>query len=127
MAQAFFDRLSEHQSLSAGTTVGEQDGRTLQQWAEDLSGPPISMLHMMRDEGLDMSCRVMSQLTREMVDEADKVIVMAEADTLPGYLSPSEKTIFWDLPSIARLADNEIHEIKEQIKVRVQHLVLEVG
>ena len=127
MAQAFFDRLSEHQSLSAGTTVAEQDGRTLQQRAEELSGPPISMLDIMREEGLDLSYRVMTQLTREMVDEADKVIVMAEADTLPGYLSQSEKAIFWDVQSIAWLRDNEVHEIKEQIKSRVQDLVSEVG
>ena len=130
MAQALFDRLSKHQSLSAGTAVGEQDGRTLQQQAEELekcSGPPIFGLDIMREEDLDLSNSVMSQLTSEMVDEADKVIVMAEADTLPGYLSQSEKSIFWHVPSAAWQPIDEVREIKEQIKARVQDLVREVG
>ena len=74
MAQALFDRLSERQSMSAGTSVGKQNGRTLQQAAkefEERSAPPIFALDIMREEGLDMSNSVMSQLPREMVDEAD--------------------------------------------------------
>ena len=130
MAQALFDRLSEHQSFSAGTAVGERDGRTLQQAAKELeerSGAPIFALDLMREEGLDLSNGVMSQLTREMVDEANRIIVMAEADTLPGYLSQSEKSVFWDVPSAAWQPINEVREIKEQIKARVEHLVREVG
>lgn len=130
MAQALFDRLSERRSMSAGTSVGQQNGRTLQQAAkefEERSAPPIFALEIMQEEGLDLSNSIMSQLTRKMVDEADKVVVMAEADTLPDYLSKSDKSIFWDVPSAAWQPINEVREIKEQIKARVEELVREVG
>jgi hypothetical protein len=34
----------------------------------------------------------------------------------------SEKFVFWDVPSAAWQPINEVHEIKEQIKTRVQDL-----
>ena len=49
-----------------------------------------------RGENLDLSSEQRTQLTPELVDAADKVVVMAERETWPDYLVEGGKVEFWD-------------------------------
>ena len=62
-----------------------------------------------------------------MVDDADKVIVMADKDTLPDYLLANEKVGFWDLLDTLEASYEFVLAVKEQIKQRVHELVQEMG
>ena len=91
MAQAMFNRLSKHQSTSAGTMVLEMDGQTVAKRAEVAPSGVLVLELMSEEEDQDLSSEQRTQLTPELVDAADKVIVMAERETWPDYLVESGK------------------------------------
>ena len=98
VARAFFDRLSRHESDSAGTRADEAIARLkLASRMLKHAGNQVSVAYM-KAQGIDISENVRKQLTLELMDEADQVIVMAEKNTWPDYLSSSEKTVVGTSP-----------------------------
>ena len=127
MAQAMFNRLSKHQSTSAGTMVLEMDGQTVAKRAEVAPSGVLVLELMSEEEDQDLSSEQRTQLTPELVDAADKVIVMAERETWPDYLVESGKVEFWDIEDALNIPIDAERAIKDQIKVRVEELVRETG
>ena len=127
MAQAMFNRLSKHQSTSAGTMVLEMDGQTVAKRAEVAPSGVLVLELMSEEEDQDLSSEQRTQLTPELVDAADKVIVMAERETWPDYLVESGKVEFWDIEDAFNIPIDAERAIKDQIKVRVEELVRETG
>ena len=81
----------------------------------------------MWDQGVDISHNPMTQLTEEMVEWADRILVMAERHTWPDYLTASHKVEVWDSPDPDLPADQIAYAVFDRIKQRVQHLVREIG
>ncbi len=127
MAQAMFNRLSKHQSTSAGTMVLEMDGQTVAERAEVAPSVVLVLELMSEEEDQDFSSEQRTQVTPELVDAADKVIVMAERETWPDYLVESGKVEFWDTEDAFNIPIDAVRAIKDQIKVRVEELVRETG
>jgi len=127
MAQAMFNRLSKHQSTSAETMVLEMDGQTVAKRAEVAPSGVLVLELMSEEEDQDLSSEQRTQLTPELVDAADKVIVMAERETWPDYLVESGKVEFWDTEDAFNIPIDAVRAIKDQIKVRVEELVRETG
>ena len=118
MATAFFNTLStNHHAIGAGTHVGDNEGRPLQEL----------VIRCMAELGYDLSKETRRQLTPEIVDESDKIIVLNEKEDLPPYLSDSPKLIFWDVED-AKGTSYDFHvKIRDQIKGFVEELVREIG
>ena len=127
MAQAMFNRLSRHQSTSTGTMVLELEGQTLAERAEVAPGVVLVLELMSEEENLDLSSEQRTQLTPELVDAADKVIVMAERETWPDYLVEGGKVEFWAIEYAFNIPMDAVRGIKDQIKVKVEKLVRETG
>ena len=127
MAQAMFNRLSRHQSTSAGTMVLEMDGQTVAKRAEVAPSGVLVLELMSEEEDQDLSSEQRTQLTPELVDAADKVIVMAERETWPDYLVEGGKVEFWAIEYAFNIPMDAVRGIKDQIKVRVEELVRETG
>ena len=118
MAAAFFHKLSKrHQTTDAGTLVGERQGTIIHEY----------VIKCMEEIGYDLSRNVKKQLTPEMVDEADKIIVMDEKQNLPDYLINSPKIIFWYVEDAAGKSLEFHRKIRDQIKIFVEKLVKEIG
>ena len=127
MAQAMFNRLSRHRSTSTGTMVLEMEGQTLAERAEVAPSVVLVLELMSEEEGLDLSSEQRTQLTPELVDAADKVIVMAERETWPDYLVEGGKVEFWEIADAFNIQMDAVRAIKNQIKVKVEELVRETG
>ena len=101
MAEVFFNELSNHKGSSAGSRVREndRDGKTLQQIASDPSGPHFtqSVLDVMEEKGFNLNGTINKQLTPEMAEAADKVIVMTTQQALPSFLLHNDKVLIWDV------------------------------
>ena len=80
-----------------------------------------------KDEGLNVSDNFRSQLTPQMVDEADKVIVITSKDSWPEYLVNNEKVIFWDISNAVGMTTESSRGIYDQVKKHVKQLVDEIG
>ncbi len=113
----YFKRFSDDQTDSAGTRVtvpGERIGDR-----EDAQ--PV--LQSMNEDGIDMSDNTRTPLTEDMLDDYDKVIVMAEQDRTPEWLSSSPKFEYWEVTNVNGLPVDEVTRVRDIIKNKVRELV----
>lgn len=120
MAETMLKKLMpDFKVFSAGTIV-----------TPERQGRPVSEISMkgsnaMNEIGYDMSANIIERLTLEMVDEADRIIVMGPtASLLPEYLENSPKIEKWDVPDPGR-GDIVHADARDMILVRVKKLVEE--
>ncbi len=125
-AEVFFNQLSQHESTSVGTKVGEAEGQTIADLAQTI---PIAalLIELTAADGLSISSNQRNQLTSEMVDAADKVVVMAERETWPEYLVDSGKVVFWEIGDAANVSPDVLQVMRDQVKAKVEELVREIG
>jgi protein-tyrosine-phosphatase len=126
MAQAFFNHLSEFTSTSAGTKVADFEGQTVAKRGQ-VAPSVVLVLELMNEEGLDISSEQRNQLTPELVDAADKVIVMAQRDSWPDYLVEGGKVVFWEISDPVNVPRETAQSIMDQTKGLVEDLVRETG
>jgi len=109
MAEAFLNKLSSGKilALSAGVKPAKQVN-------------PMAV-GVMREIGVDMSGQKPKMLTREMIEEADKVITMGcGADVCPAPLVESED---WGIEDPSGKSMEKFREVRDQIKERVEKLL----
>ena len=126
VAEALFNKLSVHESISAGARADEVVSRTNPP-SRMLKDAPSRGIPVMKDEGIDISEHLRKQLTPTMVQEADRVIVMADRDSWPDFLRDSDKVTYWDIPDAVGLSDDAALSINNEVKRRVEELVGEIG
>jgi len=93
MASTLFGALvPEAEVLSAGVYADHP--------GEFLSAVSEGSIAAMKELGFDMSSNIITQLTREMVEAADKVILVGSVPggSIPEYLKNSVKLETWDVP-----------------------------
>ena len=78
----------------------------------------------MAEVGIDISAQVPQKLTYEMVDASDVVITMGCGDTCP--VLPGTTYLDWDLPDPAGKGIEAVRPIRDEIRGRVQALVIEL-
>ena len=134
VAQSLFASLSANPSDSAGTNVdelissGKATGRVLKEVRRDgLPSKSPSSIPYMEARGIDISNNLRKQLTPELIDEADRVVVMAERDSWPDFLAANDKVTIWDLPDPGILTIEAGNEVFDEIGRRVEELVRQIG
>jgi protein-tyrosine-phosphatase len=124
MAEAAFKKLtSGYEVLSAGTKVVNKEGES--QHGKSLNDLPGAerVLVSIKDKGFDAENLIRTQLDPEMVAWADKIVVMAEPETVPDYLRQTDKAEYWDILD-PKGTDQSIHdETMEKIEVLVKDFI----
>ena len=112
MSQALFERAASgrHTADSAGTSPAER------------IHPEV--VEVMREEGIDLSGRRPKKLEREAAEAADVVVTMGCGDECP-YI-PGRRYVDWDLPDPTGRPVEEVREIRDEIKLRVGVLLVEL-
>ena len=128
VAQAYFTKLSRHASDSAGIAVDELivQRRLPSRKLKDVLDQR-SVEYIGREFGMDVSERERQQLVPAMLDEADRVIVIAEKERWPDYLQEGGKVVFWDIPDAVGQPDEFAYDVFRQVQRRVERLVEEIG
>ena len=127
MAEAIFNNMMDGvlTSTSAGTLVENKDGEDRDGYLlKDTKGAE-NVIASMAEIGIDVSNHMRTQLTPEMIDECDWAVVMAEPETIPDYLSKSEKAIMWEVEDPKGMNLEETSEIRDQIESLVDSLITE--
>ena len=120
MAAALFTKYSGIKAFSAGTKVLKNENQKIKEIP--LAEPVI---RFMKKEGINVAKDTRTQLTIEMVQEFDKIIVMAESETIPQYLSKSDKMEFWDIKDPKGMDDEGYEKIVSQIKSKLKQFIKE--
>lgn len=115
MAATLFSKMApEHVAISAGTSVVDKEGNTRDgQKLKDLPAA-AHVIACLAEEGIDAQENARQQLTPAMVANADRIIVMAELETIPEYLQDSPKAVYWNITD-PKGADLEAHRATRDI------------
>lgn len=85
---------------SAGTKVVDQERNSTEgQKLKDKDGAENVIL-VMEEKDIDVRENTRTQLSKEMVEENDLVVIMAEKESCPDYLADEkykDKILYWDL------------------------------
>ena len=121
MAEELFNHYTtKHIGISAGTHGITYQNKKLKEFA-------FFVVQVLQEKNIDVSEKIPIQLTPELVQFADKIIVMTERADLPDYVANSDKTIFWKIED-AKGKDYEFHtNMREQIDKMVKVLIDEIG
>lgn len=113
MAKAFFNVLAKNKGIadSAGTKPSSQ------------VNPAV--IKVMQEVAIDISREKPKLLTLELMDEFDRVITMGcgVEGTCPASFLPTED---WNLTDPADKPTEEMRRIRDEIKIRVEKLILEL-
>jgi arsenate reductase (thioredoxin) len=115
MSEALFERAASgrHEAASAGTTPGDQ------------VHPEV--VEVMRDLDVELADRVPRPLTNDLARWADVIVTMGCGDECP-YV-PGKRYLDWDLPDPKGRPLGEVRAMRDEIALRVDHLLddLEAG
>jgi protein-tyrosine-phosphatase len=114
MAAAFFNKFANRdkaQAISAGTQPAEKVHECV--------------LHAMQAVGIDLSQISPQLLTEELSHGADLLVTMGCGEACP--FVPGLRRDDWPLSDPKGKSDDEVCEIRDQIKTRVLHLLNDLG
>ena len=128
VAEALFNKLSQHKAESAGTRVDKllTERNPATGMVKHATGGQ-SVIAYMSGEGIDVSENTRSQLTPKMVENSDRVVVITSKDSWPNYLQESEKVTFWDIPNAVGMTPEAARVVYDQVKKHIKDLVDEIG
>ncbi len=128
VAEALFNKLSQHKAESAGTRVDKllTERNPATGMVKHATGGQ-SVIAYMEEEGINVSENTRKQLTPQMLENSDRVVVITSKDSWPKYLQESEKVIFWDIPNAVGMTPAAARVVYDQVKKHIKDLVDEIG
>ncbi|MBP9855945.1 MAG: low molecular weight phosphatase family protein [Candidatus Pacebacteria bacterium] len=125
MGEEIFRQLTkgEYETSSAGTSVYDKEG--VSQDGKKLGDLVAAneVVNSLKEIGVDAGDNVRTQLTPEMVEGADKIIVMAEPETIPDYLKNSDKVTYWEVADPKGMDQQDTNKIRDQITELVKGFI----
>ena len=118
MAEALFTEYTGIKAFSAGTKVFKNRNQKIKKIS--LTEPVIKF---MKKEGIDIGKNITTQITPKMIKRFDKIIVMAEPETIPAYLSNNDKIEIWDIKDPKGMSDKDYKKIISQIKNNIKQFI----
>ena len=126
VAQVRFEQLSKHESYCAGIGVAESVAQRPSSKLKDIRNlRPVEYIKTRL--GVDHSERDRLRLTPEMIDDMDLAIIIHDKAEWPDYLKEGANVVFWDIPDTPGLDDESAGKLWDQVQLRVEELVREIG
>ena len=127
IAQALFNNLSKnHRATSVGTKVVDKEGNSVEgEKLQDREGAR-HIVATLDEIGIDVRLAKRNQITKEVVDSADIIVVMAEKETLPEYLLENQKVRYWEVGDPKNQTLEEVRATRETITGFVKELLNEI-
>ena len=120
MAEALFRKMTgdKYEVSSAGTKLSGPE--------QKLKELPLAenLIKCMEEEGIDVSDCIRNPVTQEMVESANKVVlIIGEEDFVPDYLINNPKVSKWITPD-PKGQDLDFHRmVRDQIKIKLETLI----
>ncbi len=119
-AAALFNKYkhdAESHAGSAGTRV-EKPGETIAERTVYSDGAK-NVVASLNEEGIDITGSTRTQIEPEMLDQYDKVIVMAEPESIPDWLSAAPNYEYWHIEDPRYKGLEETKKTQDLIKTKV--------
>lgn len=120
IAEALFNKYSKsNKAISAGTHATIYSGTKL-------SNVVSMVIKCMNEVDLNLSDKIQKPLTKQIVDKADRIIVLTEKKDLPQYILKYKKVTYWNIEDGAG-KDYEFHvNMRNKIDSLVKKLIHEI-
>ncbi|QQG40109.1 MAG: low molecular weight phosphatase family protein [Candidatus Aenigmatarchaeota archaeon] len=116
VAEAYFNHYARrHKAVSAAA-----------QFKGDTKISPTFKL-MLEKEGVATAGQKPKPLTPDMVEEADRIIVLCSRTECPVYLLKSNKADFWSVRDVGAAGTEDRERVAAEIKENVMRLIEELG
>lgn len=122
MAASLYNKLSKQGHAESVGTITDKAGETLKHRAQYRPAAQ-HVIDTMNQEGVDVSSNTRDLLTQEMLENYDKVVVMAEPETIPDFLKKSSKYVYWDVKDPKGGDFEVVNNAKELIKQKVMAFI----
>ncbi len=119
MAKEFYNKLCVNGGTAdaCGTRVNEFEGQRIC----DIKMESVEDdIRAMKEIGFDYSEQRRKQITPDLVDDFDTIVVMAEKDTWPEYLENNPKVILWEVENPKGCTYEKTCEIRDVVKNLVE-------
>jgi protein-tyrosine-phosphatase len=103
------------QADSAGTVV-DKPGQAL----KDVPAPKT--IAAMQELGVDVSNNTRQQVTPQMLDDYDKIVVMSEPQNTPDWLKVCPKAEIWDIKDTKDMDLAGARLIRDQLRARIEKM-----
>jgi protein-tyrosine-phosphatase len=123
MAEALYKKYSGLDAISVGTKVPQEGPGKEGKHLKDIPVAEPVVRCLKENENIDASEYRNKQITEQMTQDADKIIIMAERETVPPYLTNHNKSIFWDVEDPLGKSYEEYCQTMKQIKELVLELI----
>lgn len=129
MAEAIFNKTVKDgsNSDSAGTLVFNKDGESRNGVMLKNTKGAEEVIKSMAEIDIDINENKRTQLTEMMLNEYDKVVVMAEIENVPEYVKEIDKIIYWEVEDPKGMSLEETSKIRDQIAGLVHSLILDLN
>lgn len=115
IAEAFFNHYSsQHKAKSAGTKALYVENITLVDCAENV-------VDAMNAKGIHIAKKYPKPISEELVNEADKIVVLIDKSNLPQYVKNSDKVEYWTINTDF----SHIETIRDEIEKKVMKFIEE--
>jgi protein-tyrosine-phosphatase len=129
MAEAIFNQKAPNGffSTSVGTKVFDKEGNSCEgEMLENRVGAE-HVVTTLQEVGVDARKATRNQITKEVFDEADVVVVMAEKETLQDYVLDNEKVRYWDIEDPKNKSLEETRNTRVIINNLVENLIKDIS
>lgn len=89
--------------------------------------PAKEVIQVMKEDGIDISQKIVKFIKKEMVDNADKIFIMCRKEECPDFLLNSSKIIFWNIDDPYGMDLENHRRIRNEVKERVIQLIKELN
>lgn len=117
MAEGFYNSMT---GTEDATSAGVDLANSVK--GDDPSVPEL-VVEVMKEVGIDVSKKIRKVITKEMVERADKVIVITDYP-MPAYVENSSKLERWaDVPDAVRTPIEFHRTVRDMVKNKIEALV----
>lgn len=113
MAKALYTAARPDDSADSAGTVVDVPGQTLKE------ASALNTIAAMQELGVDVSGAARQQVTQEMLESYDKIIVMSEPDNTPHWLRDDPRTVVWEVSDTKWMTIDGVREMRDEIKRRI--------
>ena len=115
IAEAIFNKIHSNNLAKSAGTEEHHEG-------EDL---PSKVIEVLLDVGIDASHQKVKKLTSEMVDSADKIIILCglkDCESISNLLKNKDKIEFWNIPDPEGKKIDKLRETRELLKKKIEQM-----
>lgn len=121
IAEAFYNLYTNSNDADSAGTESDLPGVTLRDRKKIVGN--MDSIELMKAQGLDISEKTMTQLTKDMLSKYQQVISMCDSATAPKWLVDSPNYIHWDIEDPGGHDESQFSETLEIIKNKVKTFV----